>query len=331
MTAFTPAVLESYSRFSDFLIGEEANQRVERRIVAASKQWQTNWLGRWNVAPLFAAQIFRSIYGTFAQAIGCFLYYAGLQRAGLWLNLHGTNARKNSSLQGYLKFGKDFLAPSINYYSTSSLNLYLMPRMNVEEIPCEEIQDAMNGALQKVPFDKSGGCCRGEMLWFIRAYLLTRDLFENARTHVQAIGSLFSYGADPQPALIQRLCLNEEVLQLQETPTLKLSNLGYDPKNRKPAYDAIISIFKDLEPGVYKIGVPAHDMAYICTEKGKGFLFDPDEGTVAISKQSGFQEIAVKITWYQTLKEGIEEMAHEAGHEHFKIDYLVKIEEVELC
>jgi hypothetical protein len=43
-------------------------------------------------------------------------------------------------------------------------------------------------------------------------------------------------------------------------------------------------------------------MAYICTEKGKGDLFDPNRGVIAIQDEKSFGSLANIICDYQAVK-----------------------------
>jgi len=314
---FTPDMLNSYERTMDFLKGKEANKTLVRQVVAASKIPHANWLGRWQVIPRLALVPFFGAYAIFVQAIANILYYSGFKRAGLTLDIHAHLFEFDNSIIGYLWYGKDFLALSYSSYSTSSVDLYMMPEMISDEIPNHRLRDSTFWDHNlKLQFHQNIGCCRGQVLWFLRAYSLTRHLIDNPRAHIQAIGSLFSHGADPRPSLIHKLRLKEEALEFKVGQMISV-----------PTQETLVDTLKNLKEGTYLLYVPGHALAYIVTEQGERFLFDPNDGTKAIVNEDSWHTLTHEIGLYQQGKAQAEKEGR-AFYENYKFDSFVKIFEL---
>lgn len=295
---FTPELLNSYSNLQEYLVGERTEDKVRQQVVDASKQWHTNWMGRWNAVPLIMTDGLRAIYGLFALAVGGVLFNLGLKTWGLYFDLHGNIALDDMRSSHYLKHGQDFLASSVNSYAPEAADLYALPALPVENIESYEVRDTIPSVRATLSFDKNDGFCRGESIWMIRAYLKTRALFENHRQHLQAVGSLFSWGAAPEPALVQKLCPQDDLLKLYRVAETDVPCDSETIGNQKEACKQILDVIKDLEPGAYYVQVPQHAMAYFCPEKGQGYWFDPNKGTVALHDDEGFQKFANTIFFY---------------------------------
>lgn len=303
---FTPELLNSYSQLQQFFIGKHVQEKTEKQLLAASQQWQTNWMGRWNIVPLLVIDPFLAVYAVFLKTIGFLLYSLDVNPLGLRLDLEGDIAMGSNRIIGYCNFGEDFLASSCNIYSPEAAELYGQPEIKKTDIGSSSVQDVIEREIVK--FDENGGCCRGSSLWFIRTYLKTQKLFADHRTHLQALGSLFSNGAPLEAALFHKLCASEEVLNIigdSARPDYEIENPnpGYQTGDDEAAYANLITAFKRLPAGAYYVHVPCHGMAYISIGNGQGYFYDPNLGTAAIHDESTFRELASQICYYQVYKE----------------------------
>lgn len=289
---FTPDLLDSYSKLQGFLVGSETDEKVENQVLEAGENPPSNWLNGWNVLPHVVVELYTVIYGAFAKAVSCMLFYSGFKERALKLDILASLALRDEQSIAREWFGKDFLAPSINAYSPEALELYKQARLPAEKIASERVKEVVEREVVK--FDENDGFCRGQSLWFIRTCLKTMHLFEDRRKHLQAVGRLFTMGAPQEAALVQKLCLSESVLELSKRP---VHNLFSSEKN--PPCGAIAEVFKQLDPGAYFLVVPhVHGMAYIATEKGQGFFYDPCWGTIDIHDNAGFHKMAQRIASY---------------------------------
>src|SRR5207249_3658115 len=97
--------------------------------------------------------------------------------------------------------------------------------------------------------------------------------------HMRALGQLFSWGAPPEAALIQHLCPTGDFMELEE----------------KGMFEEL----QTLPVGAFLVSTTDHAMAYICTEEGRGYFFDPNLGVIAIHDQKGFERLAEHFKSYE--------------------------------
>jgi len=295
--SFTPEILHSYSRLENFLVGEATTERAISQVVEAGRY--PNWSGRWEVTPWRALPYVLLVSG--AKIASCVLSAIGAKRASLWLDMRLKVSGPYFSGDYYTrKYGEDFLAPSLNQYSPDAVDIYMQPAMSKDEIEDEQVREIICPDRIRFELDKDGGMCRGESLWFLRLYFKTKGLFQNSRQHLQAIGQQFSWGAPAEAALIQKLCVKEELLRLRIISAGAIEDTDEPRALRHQAAE----IFQKLQPGAYYLVLRKHGMAYVCTGEGQGYLFDPNIGTIAIHDEAGFQKLARIIMSYREDDEG---------------------------
>lgn len=280
-SSFTPALFDSYSNLREFLVGKAKDELVRGQILGASKP-----------ATCLPAP-FCKIYCIFAKAIGNLLYYLGLTSWGLYLYLDGEMALKNRDMHGYL-------TKTANLYSPDCAGIYALPRMKTEELANPRVRELVHPDRKELTFDQKNGLCRGKSLWCIRAFLKTRGLFQSHLEHMKAVGGLFSRGAPPEAALIQKLCPPKQFLGLKEISTVEVPLQRETKKilDTRAVRKIFIETVKSLPKGAYYFRVPRHGMAYFTPVKGKGYWFDPNTGLKAIENREDFRNLANKILAY---------------------------------
>lgn len=294
---FSPEILHSYPLLQDYLLGKETDERVKNQVIEASQNpIAHNWMGTRRYVSLLINGIFKIILGLFAKAMSYLLYFIGLRTWSYKLDIRANIALRDDLGSYNRTFGEDFLVPAMNIYSSECIDLYLQPKILKRSLKDVNVRKLINSEATHLEFDRSWGMCRGESLWFIRHYFKTKDLFVNHQDHMRALGQLFSWGSPPEAALIQHLCPKEDFVELLEKGKVRFINwLRADEEKGKK----IAEEFKNLPVGAYLICTSKHAMVYICAEKGQGYLFDPNPGTIAIHDQEGFEKLAEQLMNYE--------------------------------
>ncbi len=288
---FKPEYLRSYSALQNYLVGPSTDQCVEQKVLQAStvnwKKW--HWI-EWLAEP------FAPIYALFLRGLGSLIYYAGFSRKGLQLDLESDVYEHSHLRSGFRLFGDDYLAHSINSYSPEAIDLYQQQPIPVQNLTSPKIQQAIDPQRTLLDFDVKNGCCNGNVLWMLRAYLKTKKFFTNSRRHFQALGSLFTRGAPTEAALIHKLCPQNTFLKLRVTQ----EGILFSGKNKsaQKCCSAIFRALKNLDEGAYRIGVGKHALAYISPNKKENYFFDPNLGTAAISNQKRLLTLTAIIYEY---------------------------------
>jgi hypothetical protein len=288
---FTPDILHSYSRLNDFLNEKEIDRHVKRQVMEAGRHPDNNWMGSWKAIPHEVSAVLQVYFALFALAMSYLCFALQLKRMSCQLHILYKITLYDPQPFGYWKFGRDFLAPSINHYSLDAIDLYVQRPLLKKVIRDEKVRLAIHPEVRVIEFDKNTGFCLGESRRFLRDYFKTRDLFENARDHMQALGKQFSWGASAQMALLQKLCPPvdaEEIVGLQENWHAGIAinddaTLHDDAGRCKKIADAL----QNLSPGAFLLLVSNHAMAFVVEKEGEGYFFDPNLGTVAIHDQAG--------------------------------------------
>ncbi len=308
VTRFTPDIVHSYPKLYDYLSGSRTDEHVCSQVLEAGRYPESHWMGAWRVFPQVISEAFQVYFSIFARAMSylCYTFHYFSDQLKRWsyqLDILAEIALLDPQLSGYWNFGSDFLAPSINCYSLDAADLYLQPPLAKKDIQDKKVRRIISPGLKQLGYDENNGCCVGESRWFLRHYFKTRDFFKNHRDQMQALGKQFSWGAPPQAALIQKMCLiskAEELLGIVVDWNSAIKIKG-DPTARNNAKNSkiIADNFQNLQPGAYLILTSNHAMAFVCVEEGLGYFFEPNLGTVAIHDQAGYEKLAERILLYQ--------------------------------
>ncbi len=284
---FTSQHLHSYSRLKKYL---EENRAVEE----VGKQPKSKvLLGSWQVIEMKMAAPFLRLYTIFLGAVGNLLFYAGLTTS-IRLAVHKRLYNEDKRLQALQTFEEDCLSFSVNARAQNSDDVYLQSPLRVEDIRSRKVRGLLHPDLSHLVFYKDGGCCRGMSEWFLYLYFQTRDNFQDEEAHIQAVGRQFSDGACSEAVLLQTMCpTNRELLGLtgREVHVLHASQ---DDSNQKRVTD----LFAKLKPGSYAVNLPRHRLNYISLSPGKGYLFDPTDGTIAIKNAKAVEKLSRRVLSY---------------------------------
>lgn len=295
---FTPDVLDSYRCFCNFF---NQNETVEQIKAEADKPHSKNLLNKWQVTILSCTAPLRRVYVVFLEAVRKVLFYMGLNAWALQLHVHKRLWEKDKRQETWETFGSDCLAFSVNARAQDSSDVYLQPKIPVDDIRSSRVRDLVNPKLKQLDFYKKNGvCCRGMSEWFFYLYFQTKDYFDDPNAHMQAIGRQFSNGAPRQAGVLQALASpnNREFLGLQTERTEVLPSSAHEETDRR----SLIEMFKELEPGAYAIHLHKHRLNYISVSRKRGYLYDPSQGTISIKGSRGIAKLAREILDYVPAK-----------------------------
>lgn len=149
----------------------------------------------------------------------------------------------------------------------------------------------MEEALKTIPsisLFSDRGTCRGSSLWFIFLYLRTKHLFQDPSKQLSAIAREFTSGAPKQAALLQAFNDSDDLLKLKKTKMAdqKVSLYELD-HHHKRAEDKI----KELDKGIYRVGVYGHSLVYLKISKDEQYVWDPEFGLYPMDGEEMLQMI----------------------------------------
>ena len=128
---FAPDVLNSYKSFCNFFV---QNQTVEQIKAEAANPLPKNLLNRWQVTALSCTAPLARIYVVFIDTVRKMLFFVGLNAWALQLHVHERLWEKDRRLETWEAFGSDCLAFSVNARAQNSSDVYLQPKMAIEDI-----------------------------------------------------------------------------------------------------------------------------------------------------------------------------------------------------
>ncbi|MBS0607026.1 MAG: hypothetical protein KF898_04110 [Parachlamydiales bacterium] len=207
-----------------------------------------------------------------------------------------------------IKMASKYVTAGFNLLSDTPTKIFLLQKTrnrsndhgivsDTPPIPIHQILDprvrnrTYNLIQNEIIFSYPDGICRGISDWFLFIYLKTKDQFTDHRSHMAALGKLFSKGGDAEPTLLQSLYLkNGKILDLKIGMQTGRPSGTYGAPitdqvfcDWKNSSEAMIQEIGNLPAGSYQLCIPFHQMTYVKINDQLGFLLDPNEGVLEIN------------------------------------------------
>ncbi len=300
-TVYLPEYIHSYGALSNYFNAnaDEAIARIQAHEPVAILDY------RWQIAWLVITTPFRFMLEIFLTCVEPVLKCLGASHLAIRCHILCAHlATEDCFLRTLLEGRADaIMAPLFNTYAFSANDVFLAPRVKTELIQDRKVFDTFekDEEWNKVDFYRANGVCRGITTWFTFLFLRTQEHFaENPDGQMQAIGSLFYWGAPGPAALLQALCNGEVFLNVcaQQLHRIPLTA-------QEETRDSIQTALKDAAPGAYEVWFPTHRIGYIKINDQLGYVIEPNGGVFKIEGEEQTLNVADYLWSYRSRRNNV--------------------------
>lgn len=193
--------------------------------------------------------------------------------------------------------------------SSDSVCFPMLTRSNAEksqEFACPpRTLNAIETFYSNLQFYHAKGACAGIVYWFNYLYLKTQHLFTDPWDHAHYVAKLFEKGAPREASLLQTLSArfnSDPALRDPYEHLIDMRRVDVQSITLLRNVDLTASLREqiiNLQPGVYKLGIPKHACSFIKISDGLFFIMDPNLGLVPCRGEAGFRNISLILNAYR--------------------------------
>lgn len=298
---YKPEYIHSYDALSNYFNAnaDEAIAQIEAYEPPAVLDY------RWQIAWLVITTPLRIMLEIFLTCLEPLLKCLGASHLAIRCHiLYAHLATEDYFLYTLLEGRADaIMAPLFNTYAFSASDVYLAPTVKTELIHDQKVFNTfeLDKEWNKVDFYRPDGVCRGITTWFTYLFLRTQENFaKNPDGQMQAIGSLFYWGAPAPAALLQALCNGEVFLNVHATQLHRIPLTAQEATR-----DTIHSALKDAAPGAYEVWFTTHRIGYIKINDQLGYVIEPNGGVFKIEGKEHALNVADYLWSYRSRRNNV--------------------------